>query len=191
MAGGQTSSGGFSGSLPTATDSSTAMGSSSVPQRLVPQNARGNKADVGWKYGISVQGTVKIQCKFCQKVFNGGVYRLKHHLAKTNQNVEACKFVPDDVNKEMMEIITSLMKKTANRNGSLEIGEKRKAIECDEIESARIGQLCKKRGVGSQATINSIFKKGIREDACQAIARFFYNNAIAFNVARSEEFPAM
>ena len=36
-----------------------------------------------------------------------------------------------------------------------------------------------------------MFKKGIREEACQAIARFFYNNAIPFNVAKSEEFTAM
>ena len=36
-----------------------------------------------------------------------------------------------------------------------------------------------------------MFKKGLREEACQAIARFFYNNVIPFNVAKSEEFTAM
>ena len=36
-----------------------------------------------------------------------------------------------------------------------------------------------------------MFKKGRREEACQAIARFFYNNAIPFNVAKSEEFTVM
>jgi hypothetical protein len=48
-----------------------------------------------------------------------------------------------------------------------------------------------KRWVGSQSTINSIFKKPLREDACQAIASFFYNNAIPFNVANSDEFKNM
>ena len=42
-----------------------------------------------------------------------------------------------------------------------------------------------------QVTINNMFKKGIKEEACQAIARFFYNNVIPFNVAKSEEFTAM
>jgi len=36
-----------------------------------------------------------------------------------------------------------------------------------------------------------MLKKGLREEACQAIARFFYNNAIPFNVAKSEEFTVM
>jgi len=44
----------------------------------------------------------------------------------------------------------------------------------------------KKRG--TQTTINSIFKKSEREDACQEIALFFYNNVILFIVAKREEF---
>ena len=36
-----------------------------------------------------------------------------------------------------------------------------------------------------QTTINNMFKKGLREEACQTITRFFYNNAIPFNVAKS------
>ncbi|KAI5433690.1 hypothetical protein KIW84_020818 [Lathyrus oleraceus] len=36
-----------------------------------------------------------------------------------------------------------------------------------------------------------VLKKGLTDDACQAIARIFYNNVIPFNVARSEEFTIM
>jgi len=36
-----------------------------------------------------------------------------------------------------------------------------------------------------------MFKKGMREEASQAIARFFYNNVIPFNVAKSEKFIAL
>jgi len=35
-----------------------------------------------------------------------------------------------------------------------------------------------------------MFKKGMREEACQAIARF-YNNVIPFNMEKSEEFTTM
>jgi len=36
-----------------------------------------------------------------------------------------------------------------------------------------------------------MFKKGLGEEACQAITRFLYNNVIPFNVAKSEEFTVM
>ena len=36
-----------------------------------------------------------------------------------------------------------------------------------------------------------MFKKNSREDACHQIARFFYNNAISFNVAKSGDFHKM
>ncbi|MCI13334.1 hypothetical protein A2U01_0034451, partial [Trifolium medium] len=52
------------------------------------------------------------------------------------------------------------------------------------------GNLFKKRGVSTQATINSIFIKDMRE-ACLEIVSFFYNNAIAFHVAKSDEFQRM
>ena len=45
--------------------------------------------------------------------------------------------------------------------------------------------------MSTQATINSIFKKNSREEVCENIASFFYNNAIPFNVARTEEFAKM
>lgn len=45
----------------------------------------------------------------------------------------------------------------------------------------------KKKGMSTQSSINSIFKKNLRE-ACIEIVPFFYNNDIAFNVAKSVEF---
>ncbi|XLT87520.1 hypothetical protein S245_009576, partial [Arachis hypogaea] len=65
-------------------------------------------------------------------------------------------------------------------------GKKRKGKEIQTPAS-----LFKKRGVSTQTTINSIFKKGLREEACDGIASFIYNNAIPFNVARSEEYHNM
>jgi len=56
-------------------------------------------------------------------------------------------------------------------------------------ESEGSSSIFKRRG--TQTTINSIFKKSEREEACQEIALFFYNNAIPFNVAKSEEFIRM
>lgn len=164
--------------------------SSSAPPR-VQKNSRN---DIGWKHGVSVDGgTRKIKCNYCGKIVIGGVYRLKHHLACTQLNVEGCKSVLDEVKVQMWEIVKTLQ---ANLLKKLEAddtdGEKvrgKRPAEDDGNDTP--ANLFKKRGVSSQATINSIFKKNLREDACLEIASFFYNNAIAFNVAKSEEFSRM
>lgn len=38
---------------------------------------------------FQLKATTKLQCKLSQKVFNESVYRIKHHLAQTNQNVKS------------------------------------------------------------------------------------------------------
>jgi len=65
----------------------------------------------------------------------------------------------------------------------------RKRPSQEENVGGESSSIFKRRG--SQTTINSIFKKSEREDTCQQISLFFYNNAIPFNVARSEEFTKM
>lgn len=162
-----------------------AGGSSSTARVVLPQSkfAKGQRTDPGWKYGIAVgESTSKVMCKFCKKELNGGVYRLKHHLAKTTQNCNVCESVPDNVYEEMKALVgvKTRMKTTAMR------GKKRnfEVVDVEEVEDSGNKKL-------AQPRVTTIFKKDIREDACHAIARFFYNNAIPFNVARSEEFPIM
>jgi len=157
-----------------------------------PKNAPGNRSDIAWKHCNSVGGdTRKLQCKYCQKVVTGGVYRLKHHLAGTQKDVGACKDVTDEVKKEMLEIVVGLQQNLNKKSRlnmeeeTIEASEKRKNSEASSLTNIF------KRVVGTQTTINNIFKKGMREEACQAIARFFYNNVIPFNVAKSEEFIVM
>nr|KYP74597.1 hypothetical protein KK1_007283 [Cajanus cajan] len=58
-----------------------------------------------------------------------------------------------------------------------------------DIESPR--NIFKKRVLDTQATIDNMFKNNAKEETCQVMARFFYNNVIPFNVAKSEEFNAM
>ncbi|XLT37957.1 hypothetical protein S245_068696, partial [Arachis hypogaea] len=50
-------------------------------KRKVSNNALGSRTDVGWEHGISVgEDGKKIQCKYCHKIFSGGVYILKLQL---------------------------------------------------------------------------------------------------------------
>lgn len=149
-------------------------------------------AELTWVGALPVEGTKEAQCKYCQKI-TPGIYRLKHHLAGTNKDVAICRVVPDEVRKEMWDIVVGLQQNLINKSSGKEeeieegeVGEKRKANEVGTLDN-----IFRKRVVSSQTTINTIYKKNMREDACRNIARFFYNNAIPFNVARSEEFTLM
>ncbi|RYR22773.1 hypothetical protein Ahy_B03g068081 [Arachis hypogaea] len=83
-----------------ASQSGSAAGIAS--KRKVSKNALGSRTDVGWEHGISVgEDGKKIQCKYCHKIFSGGFYRLKHHLAETQKDVGACTAVSDEVKKQM------------------------------------------------------------------------------------------
>jgi len=87
--------------------------SESSKSKVMKKNAAGNRSDVGWQYAIDVdKNSRKVQCKFCDKIFSGGIFRLKHHLACTRKDVEACVSVPDDVKKEMLTILVKNVEAT-------------------------------------------------------------------------------
>ncbi|CAN1787109.1 hypothetical protein LINPERHAP1_LOCUS17501 [Linum perenne] len=82
------------------------------------KNAPGSRKDPGWEYTTDIEGdSKKTKCKFCSKVFSGGIFRFKHHLARTKENVEPCLSVPDDVRKQMLDVLDlNLEAKEARKN---------------------------------------------------------------------------
>jgi len=74
--------------------------------------------------------------------------------------------------------------------GMTEVGEKRKNTK-ESSNSPSHKNIYKKRIFSTQATINKMFNKGLREEACKAIVRFFCNNVIPFNVEKAKEFTTM
>nr|KYP37329.1 hypothetical protein KK1_041470 [Cajanus cajan] len=89
----------------------------------------------------------------------------------------------------MLGIVSSLQQNLLKKSGDIEgIGSSFAA----QLEGGDIGsQNLFKRKVSSQMTINKIFKKDLREEACQDIALIFYLNAIPFNAANSEAYKKM
>jgi hypothetical protein len=144
--------------------------SSSAAPRAV-KNSKGTRNDIGWKHGVSVDGgTRKIKCNYCGKVILGGVYRLKHHLGHTNINVCACEHVPDDVKVQMWELCKDLQVKLNKKTKDDDADVLRGKRPVEEDDKATPANVFKKRGMSTQATINSIFKKNLREEACLEIA---------------------
>ncbi|CAN1303541.1 hypothetical protein LINPERPRIM_LOCUS25902 [Linum perenne] len=138
------------------------------PPRKNP-NAPGSRTDPGWQYALDVDGTAKkTKCKFCLKVYSGGIFRLKHHLAGTRDNVEECVSVPDDVRKKILELLdVHLEAKEAKKN------------------------LMSTSSSGTQTTVSQLLKKDQRREACKGISQWFYKTATAFNGTRCEEYYRM
>ncbi|CAN1290525.1 hypothetical protein LINPERPRIM_LOCUS20739, partial [Linum perenne] len=56
------------------------------------KNAPGSRKDPGWEYATDIEGdSKKTKCKFCSKVFSGGIFRFKHHLARKRRSI--CNFL--------------------------------------------------------------------------------------------------
>ncbi|MQL80300.1 hypothetical protein Taro_012738 [Colocasia esculenta] len=62
------------------------------------------QVDIGWKHGVLIDAASKrVRCNHCGKEMNGGVYRLKQHIAGIGTNVVKCKHCPRELVNEMKE----------------------------------------------------------------------------------------
>ncbi|CAN1204282.1 hypothetical protein LINPERHAP2_LOCUS45937 [Linum perenne] len=161
------------------------------PPRKNP-NAPGSRTDPGWQYAVDVDGTAKkTKCKFCLKVYSGGIFRLKHHLAGTRDNVEECVSVPDDVRKKILELLdVHLEAKEAKKNlMSTSNSAASSSVSQDAIHSRY--DVSMSISSGTQTTVSQLMKKDQRREACKGISQWFYKTATAFNGTRCEEYYRM
>nr|XP_009798566.1 PREDICTED: uncharacterized protein LOC104244778 [Nicotiana sylvestris] len=64
------------------------------------------KRDPAWAYGVAVgNNNSRVQCIFCQKMYNGGIHRHKRHLIGGFRDVKECPSVPDTIKKEMRDYV--------------------------------------------------------------------------------------
>ncbi|GMP25163.1 hypothetical protein CsSME_00002160 [Camellia sinensis var. sinensis] len=71
-------------------------------------SSESNKKDPAWQHAHLVEenNLNKLECNFCGKVSNGGVYRVKQHLAGGYRNVTACPKCPAHVREEIREFLS-------------------------------------------------------------------------------------
>ncbi|RWR88531.1 hypothetical protein CKAN_01754600 [Cinnamomum micranthum f. kanehirae] len=62
-----------------------------------------NKKDPAWQYAHlkNPQNNKRFKYNFCGKISNGGVYRVKQHLAEGYRNGTACPKCPTEVREEI------------------------------------------------------------------------------------------
>lgn len=153
--------------------------------------------DVCWEYAEKLDGN-KVRCKFCQRVLNGGISRLKHHLSRfPSKGVNPCSKVRDDVTDRVRNIIAS--KEEVKEISSV---KKQKLVE---VKSP--GNLSATKDLLSLETTSPIVKifptsttgnnpltptsTNNQENAERSIALFFFENKLDFSVARSSSYQLM
>lgn len=149
--------------------------------------------DVCWEYAEKLEGN-KVKCKFCLKVLNGGISRLKHHLSRLpSKGVHPCGKVRDDVTDRVRAIIA--MKE-----------------EGKEASNAKKQRLAEARSPGSVSASKALMSMEAatpltklfpptppalpqpsfdRENAERSIALFFFENKLDLSIARSSSYQLM
>ncbi|XP_010539480.1 PREDICTED: uncharacterized protein LOC104813546, partial [Tarenaya hassleriana] len=150
--------------------------------------------DMCWEFADKLDGN-KVRCKFCSRVLNGGISRLKHHLSRLpSKGVNPCTKVRDDVTDRVRAILSA--KDDARESPST------KKLKTPELKPSP-GNLPVSRPLIPLDAVSSAAKvfptilqplpscSNNQEIAARSIALFFFENKIDFGVARSSSYQQM
>lgn len=150
--------------------------------------------DICWEYAEKLEGN-KVRCKFCQRVLNGGISRLKHHLSRLpSKGVNPCTKVRDDVTDRVRAIIAQ----------KEDIKESSCVTKPKLVEAKPPGNISMvKASMPLESVVSPIQKVyptvtqmappslNNQENAEKNIALFFFENKLDFSVARSSSYQLM
>lgn len=154
--------------------------------------------DICWEYAEKLDGN-KVKCKFCLRILNGGISRLKHHLSRLpSKGVNPCSKVRDDVSDRVRAIIASKddFKETGN-------AKKQKAVEGKSTVNVTPSRsLLSVEATASTPVMAKVYPTVMpmpmaapplssQENAEKNIALFFFENKLDFSVARSPSYQLM
>ncbi|KAL6320614.1 hypothetical protein AAG906_008614 [Vitis piasezkii] len=149
--------------------------------------------DVCWEYAEKLDGN-KVRCKFCLRVLNGGISRLKHHLSRLpSKGVNPCSKVRDDVTDRVRAIISS-------KEDGKETSSAKKQRVAEAKSPGNYSAIKALMSVETPSPIAKIFppithmgpsSSNDGENAERSIALFFFENKLDFSVARSSSYQLM
>ncbi|KAL6533276.1 hypothetical protein OROMI_027388 [Orobanche minor] len=147
-----------------------------------------------WEYADRLEGN-KVRCRFCDRILNGGISRLKHHLSRIpSKGVNPCTKVRDDVSSKVREILAS--KEECDDNPIT----KRQNIVPSEVKYPVAITISSGKALPSAMESPPLIGKPFsshppsisdQENAERCIALFFFENKLDFNAARSLSYHQM
>ncbi|CAN1751323.1 hypothetical protein LINPERHAP1_LOCUS4290 [Linum perenne] len=137
--------------------------------------------DICWEYAEKLDGN-KVKCKFCLRILNGGISRLKHHLSRIpSKGVNPCSKVRDDVTDKVRALL-------ASKDNFKEFPIKKQQKSSAEIVIVEPLPLAKVYPTTGLIPVTSLSNE---ENAERSIAVFFFENKLDISVARSPSYQQM
>jgi len=120
------------------------------------KNSSSNRLDVEWQHGIDIdKNSRKVQCKYCQKIINGGIFRFKQHLACTRKDVEPCQQVPENVKQMILGVLVKNLEATEKKRKAHQYSvNDNDDDEKKEISFKNKGKRVASRSGSTQTTLN-------------------------------------
>ncbi|XP_073159232.1 uncharacterized protein [Henckelia pumila] len=151
--------------------------------------------DACWEYADRLEGN-KVRCKFCDRILNGGISRLKHHLSRLpSKGVNPCTKVRDDVSDRVREILSL---KEDDKETSIVKRQKIPEVKSPVTVCASVGKAMVVAEavpvmgkVFPSVTSPSSSSRNDQENAERSVALFFFENKLDFSVARSSSYQQM
>uniref|UniRef100_A0A1D1Y153 Seprase n=1 Tax=Anthurium amnicola TaxID=1678845 RepID=A0A1D1Y153_9ARAE len=148
--------------------------------------------DVCWEYCEKLEGN-KVQCNFCQKILNGGISRLKHHLSRVpSKGVNPCSKVRDDVTERVKAIIAS-----KEEGKEVASAKKQRLTEAARSPANNVSAV-KVLSISAGPPLAKFFPSNTTSrqpqpglDIERCIAEFFFENKLDFSVAHSTSYQLM
>ncbi|KAL6561169.1 hypothetical protein OROMI_016770 [Orobanche minor] len=142
--------------------------------------SKNSKKDKAWNYAYQLDGEKCVRCKFCHHKSNGGVTRLKDHLAQTHKGVAPCPSVSKLKRSELLREIGEVPRGESKDSSYFESGEGSSQGNVSNINQGTLDNFVK--SAPRQTTINSAYKKELLNDVKRRVGRFIYSAALPFNV---------
>ncbi|XP_031251330.1 uncharacterized protein LOC116109236 [Pistacia vera] len=146
------------------------------------------KKDKIWEHVEELQGN-KWKCKFCQKVFSGGAYRIKANLSGiTGRDVEICSKVNHETQSCAFLAMSrsgsnKKLKSSAGSSTALNSNDHEDVTDSPFSPLSKGSQRCQ-----SQASLLEMNKKKDKEFVDKMFAKCFVVKNIAFNIVQTGAF---
>ncbi|WZZ77847.1 hypothetical protein YC2023_098419 [Brassica napus] len=177
-----------------------------------------NSKDVAWEYGMlcNPSNPDKVKCKLCGKLFSGGAFRIKEHIAKIPGNVSACPLSTKDDQEKCKNAIDEAKKKKKSKRSSdadlrnsvkiCDVGDEddEAGAELEELRSKKIprtlGPMDKcASDINPRLSSVETRQQNISDALCkdrlhkvhQYIGRWVFASGVPFHATANDEFKLM
>ncbi|XP_047325926.1 uncharacterized protein LOC124929570 isoform X2 [Impatiens glandulifera] len=147
--------------------------------------------DICWEYADKLDGN-KVRCKFCCRILNGGISRLKHHLSRIpSKGVNPCTKVRDDVTDRIREMMATKDDGKDSCSSSTNKKQIQKAVEMKQSPISAELTPSPLAMFFPSITPSTPPQSNDQENVERSIAMFFFENKLDFSAARSSSYQSM